>query len=209
MEASITRQRTAVCHQVRAPEAAGLFFILPPPDPLRPILALPGGAAPDCVALAEAELKPLLEEAARQAGIEPAWLASVVGRKSGGRPCAISPSGAQGLVQLMPATSLELGVADPFDARENLAAGARRLKQMLDRAGGNQAGALALYDADPAPKRPDETAARPAASPASAPAPLPPGSVPAATPAAPATAAPNAAPPASSQPTPTAPPPIA
>ena len=202
MDASITRQRTAVCHQVRAPEAAGLFFILPPPDPLRPILAFPGTAAPDCAALADAELKPLVEEAARLAGVEPAWLASVVSRKSGGVPCAISPSGAQGLMQLMPATALELGVADPFNARENLAAGARRLKQLLDRAGGDQAGALALYDADPGPKRPGE---------ASATVPGPVGSKPEAAPvAAPAVAAtpppavPNPAPPASPKPTPAA-----
>ncbi len=198
MEASVTRQRTAVCRQVRAPEAVGLFFILPPPDPLRPILAFPG-AAPDCVALAEAELKPLVDEAARQAGVEPAWLASIVGQKSGGRPCAISLSGAQGLMQLMPATALELGVADPFDARESLAAGARRLKQLLDRAGGDQAAALALYDAGSGAKPPDETpAAQPAAAPAGGPSPVPAG---AATAVAPAV---STALPASPRPAPTA-----
>src|SRR4029077_6918618 len=91
MDASISRQRTAVCHQASVPEAAGMFFVLPPPDPMRPILAPPATAVPECVALGEAELQPLVEEAARQAGLEPTWLATVVRQKSAGRPCALSP----------------------------------------------------------------------------------------------------------------------
>jgi soluble lytic murein transglycosylase-like protein len=207
MDASISRQRTAVCHQASVPEAAGVFFVLPPPEPMRPILALPATAAPECVALGEAELQPLVEEAARQAGVEPAWLATVLRQKSGGRPCALSPAGAQGLMQLMPATAQELGVADPFDPRENLGAGARRLKQMLDRAGGDQARALAGYDADAGPKRPDEvvTPAPPGAS-TGVPPPVTPAVAPAVTPAVPAATTP--APPTSVAPTaPAAPPP--
>jgi soluble lytic murein transglycosylase-like protein len=191
MDASISRQRTAVCHQASVPEAAGVFFVLPPSEPMRPILALPATAAPECVALGEAELQPLVEEAARQAGVEPAWLATVMRQKSGGRPCALSPAGAQGLMQLMSATAQELGVADRFDPRENLGAGARRLKQMLDRAGGDQARALAAYDATRNRNGPDE-AATPALPGASSGVPSP--VTPAVTPAVPA-AAPPAAPP--------------
>ena len=200
MDAAISRQRAAVCHQASAPEAAGAFFVLPPPEPLRPILAPPATAAPDCPALNEAELQPLVEEAARQAGVEPAWLATVVRQKSAGRPCALSPAGAQGLMQLMPATARELGVADPFDPRENLAAGARRLQQMLERAGGDQARALAAYDADKEPKRPDEatTQAAPGVSPPTpavpqaAPAAVSPAVTPAVTPAVPGASKSNA-----------------
>lgn len=206
MDGSISRQRTAACHQASVPEAPGAFFVLPPPDPMRPIMALPVTAAPDCPALVEAELQPLVEEAARQAGLDPAWLATVVRQKSAGRPCALSPAGAQGLMQLMPAVSQELGVADPFDPRENLGAGARRLKQMLDRAGGDQALALAAYDADAGPKRPGEAAtpAPPGASPGVPPPVTPavapaPAVAPTVTPAVPAAAppAPPAPPPAS------------
>src|SRR5205085_361018 len=70
-------------------------------------------------------------------------------QESGSRPCAVSAKGAQGLMQLMPATSQQFGVADPFDARQNIQAGAKFLKQLLTRYGGDVTKALAAYNAGP------------------------------------------------------------
>src|SRR6266478_5395075 len=131
MEASIERQRAAVRKQVSAPEAAG-WFILPPPAPLPPSTTRLPASNVDCPALSQQELQPLIEEAAKASGLKPDWLAALVRQKSDWHPCAVSPSGAQGLMQLMPATLEQFAVTDPFDPRENLSAGARLLKQLLD-----------------------------------------------------------------------------
>jgi len=149
MEASIGRQRTAVRKQVSVMEAAG-WFILPPPQPLPPSTTRLPASNAECPALSQQELQPLIEEAAKATGLKPDWLAALVRQKSDGRPCAVSPSGAQGLMQLMPATLEQFAVADPFDPRENLSGGARLLKQLLDLHAGDSAGALAAYNGWPA-----------------------------------------------------------
>ncbi|MBI5551368.1 MAG: lytic transglycosylase domain-containing protein [Desulfobacterales bacterium] len=62
---------------------------------------------------------------------------------------AVSPAGAQGLMQLMPATARDLGVDDPFDIRQNIDGGARYLRQMLDMFDGDVKRALSAYNAGP------------------------------------------------------------
>lgn len=61
-----------------------------------------------------------------------AWIESQVAVESGGDPLAQSPVGAQGLLQLMPLTAMDLGVGDPFDPAQNLNGGIRYLKQQYD-----------------------------------------------------------------------------
>ncbi len=82
-------------------------------------------------------------------GVSPKLVRALVKRESAGKPCAVSPKGAQGLMQLMPATQSDLGISDPFDAEANVNGGVRYLKQMLDRYEGNTALALAAYNAGP------------------------------------------------------------
>ncbi len=157
--ASIEKQRASVRVQVRSVEesAAGAFFTVPWTQPLTPRLAV---AATECEPVPEDQIRPLIEEVAAREGLTPDLLRAVIEKESAFVPCAVSPKGAQGLMQLMPATAADLGVHDPFDARENVAAGARFLKQLLDRYGGNLVLGLAAYNAGP--RRVDEAGGVPA-----------------------------------------------
>ena len=160
MEASIDRQRSSIRKQVSASEPEVPFFILPPPASLWRVTA----DAADCPALSEQQLQPLVEEAARANGLKADRLGQLVRQKSGGRPCAVSPSGAQGLMQLMPEALETLGITDGFDPRQNMAGGARLLKQLLDASQGDWDRALAAYNGAPDPPglRGDPASAAPA-----------------------------------------------
>ncbi len=94
-------------------------------------------------------LETLISEVAARHGLPAALLKGVVAVESGFNPRAVSPAGAIGLMQLMPATARALGVNDPFDPAANLDGGARYLKQMLDRFQGDIRLALAAYNAGP------------------------------------------------------------
>ncbi|GAB6986963.1 transglycosylase SLT domain-containing protein [Nocardioides pyridinolyticus] len=90
----------------------------------------------------------LFEEAGLAHGVSPALLAAVARQESGFDPQAVSPAGAQGLMQLMPGTAAGLGVTDPFDPTQAVDGAARLLRTLLDRFGGTEL-ALAAYNAGP------------------------------------------------------------
>jgi soluble lytic murein transglycosylase-like protein len=89
-----------------------------------------------------------LAQAAASANISPSLLAALVWQESRWNPSAISPKGAIGLAQLMPATARNLGV-NPADPVANLNGGARYLRQLLNQFDGDVEMALAAYNAGP------------------------------------------------------------
>ena len=93
------------------------------------------------------DLPRLVVEAARHEGLDPGLVTAVVQVESAFLPEAVSAKGAMGLMQLMPATAAELGVTDPFEPVQNLAAGVRHLKGLLSRYDGDLRRALAAYNA--------------------------------------------------------------
>lgn len=99
--------------------------------------------------LAETEIDTMISRISDKYNLDPALLKAVVKVESGFNSGAVSKAGAMGLMQLMPGTAASLGVKDPFNAGENLEAGARYLKSMLDRYNGNVDLALAAYNAGP------------------------------------------------------------
>jgi len=95
-----------------------------------------------------AQYAPLLKQAATAANVSPTLLSALVWQESRWNPQAVSPKGAIGLAQLMPATARYLGV-NPVDPAANLIGGARYLRQLLDEFDGDVEKALAAYNAGP------------------------------------------------------------
>ncbi|MGV8961031.1 MAG: lytic transglycosylase domain-containing protein [Stenotrophomonas sp.] len=85
--------------------------------------------------------------AAKATGVDDAWLRAIAHAESAFDAAAVSPKGAQGVMQLMPEVSGEYGVKDPFSAQQSIAAGARHMKSLLERYDGNRTLAAAAYNA--------------------------------------------------------------
>jgi soluble lytic murein transglycosylase-like protein len=115
---------------------------------LRPQDRTASGDRYDAQLLARAtQFDAIIEHAASAAAVEPNLLRAVIVVESGFNVRARSKRGAMGLMQLMPATAARFGISDSFDPRQNVGAGARYLKFLLDRFGQNLSLALAAYNA--------------------------------------------------------------
>lgn len=115
-----------------------------------PIVA-PAGIPPEIKLIAAGSIWSSIDGEARRNGLEPALLRAVAWHESRGRASAVSPKGALGVMQLMPATAAAMGV-NPYDVQDNLRGGALYLKQQLARFGSVPL-ALAAYNAGPAAVR--------------------------------------------------------
>lgn len=107
-------------------------------------------AIPDTAGLLRslpAHLLPEIEAAAAEHAIDPLLLKAVVAVESHANPKARSPKGAMGLTQLMPATAARYGVRNAYDVRQNLAGGARYLRDLLKLFNNDVSLALAAYNA--------------------------------------------------------------
>jgi len=100
-----------------------------------------------CDPMSEDEVAPILASAAKAQRLPAKLLRAVVAQESGLRSCAVSKKGAKGLMQLMPATAEQFEVQDPFDPQENIDAGAKFLRQLLEKYKGDLSLSLAAYNA--------------------------------------------------------------
>lgn len=156
MAPSLEKQRISVLQQVTDQVesarletrelAAGSFFStagLSMPSPF----SMPAPfAMPACDPVPKPQLFQMIEASAQQQGVDPALVREVARQESAFRPCAVSAKGAQGLMQLMPATQAQFDVTDPFDPGQSLDAGTKLLKQLLDRYHGDLSLALSAYN---------------------------------------------------------------
>jgi hypothetical protein len=108
-----------------------------------------GDKTPPDSEMQNVEIADSIKGAARKYNLPEKLIKSVIQAESNFQADAVSPAGAKGLMQLMPATAKELGVDDPFDVRQNIDGGAGYLRRMLDRFGQDVQLALAAYNAGP------------------------------------------------------------
>jgi soluble lytic murein transglycosylase-like protein len=135
-EASVEKQRASA----RVQEAAAQVR--------RPVF-FTAAVAPEaaCERVPTVNVSQVVDEGAKQSGLDTALVRAVVRRESAYDPCATSIKGAQGLMQLMPSVQMQFGVTDPYDPKQNVAAGTRLLKQLLEQYGGDLPRALGAYNA--------------------------------------------------------------
>jgi len=142
MAASIEKQRASVEQQLKSIKSP-----VPPVLVVPPSFTVPLPVAYACEPVAQPELSKMIDDVAREHSVDPALVREVARQESGFHACAVSPKGAQGLMQLMPETAGELNVKDAFEPKENIAAGTKYLKQLLDKYKGDTKLALAAYNA--------------------------------------------------------------
>lgn len=93
------------------------------------------------------EFEPIIKSLASEYGVDISLVKAVIHAESGYNPNAVSPKGAQGLMQLMPRTAQGLKVSNSFDPKENIRGGVRYLRFLLDTFNGDVSLALAAYNA--------------------------------------------------------------
>jgi soluble lytic murein transglycosylase-like protein len=135
MAGSLEQQRLSVQKQA---EAAGASI------PWSPVTLMP---EPTCDPIPMPEISKMIDASAQKNSVDANLIREVARQESGFRPCVVSIKGAQGLMQLMPETSAQFQVANPFDPQQSLDAGTKLLKTLLDKYHGDVSLALSAYNA--------------------------------------------------------------
>src|SRR5262249_18035838 len=137
-EAAPITDTTVPLQQIAAPAtqpATTATFIAPVP------------ATPRATETAKVDLDQVVRDASSKNRLDPDFVNSVIKAESNFKTRAVSKKGAQGLMQLMPGTAAELGVADPFDPKANVEAGTAHLNSLLNQYHDDPIKALAAYNA--------------------------------------------------------------
>jgi soluble lytic murein transglycosylase-like protein len=117
------------------------------PAPVAPRLGMTPGQSLDGFTTGSQQIDALIGESGVRNGVDPVLLYAIMHRESSFRPTAVSPKGARGLMQLMPATAARLGVRDIFDPQQNIEGGVKYVRFLLDMFDGDVRLALAGYNA--------------------------------------------------------------
>jgi soluble lytic murein transglycosylase-like protein len=126
-------------HQLRDSESAGLALAPRVSTTIDTMIPVPPKDA----------YEGIIREASALYRVDADLIRSVMQEESAFDPSAVSRTGAMGLMQLMPSIAAAFGVEHPFDPRENIMAGTRLLRELLDLHGGNLVRAIASYNAGP------------------------------------------------------------
>lgn len=127
-----------------APQSAALTTTQPSPVQPATVASLPPESAKTTQ---NVDLDQVVREASNKNRLDPDFVASVIRAESNFKTHAVSKKGAQGLMQLMPGTAAQLGVADPFDPKANVEAGTAHLSALLEMYHDDPIKALAAYNA--------------------------------------------------------------
>ncbi len=117
--------------------------------PTDEIVTLTREEVPTSAVTSPADVGKIVSEAGARHQVDPDLINSVIRAESGFNPTAVSPKGAQGLMQLMPQTASQLGVSNPFEPASNVDGGTRYLSELLRQYHGDLVKALAAYNAGP------------------------------------------------------------
>jgi soluble lytic murein transglycosylase len=138
-------------YRLKAPDGTVHFTNAPTDPQYRRMEGAPStGSEAGWLRLPKGDTRPYLNEileASNLYGVPDQLVTAVIRAESGFNPRAVSRKGAQGLMQLMPATASNLGVRNSFDPRQNIHGGVRHLRGLIDRFPGNLPLAIAAYNA--------------------------------------------------------------
>jgi soluble lytic murein transglycosylase-like protein len=137
--ASVRAQAVAAAKMAAASAIGSSFFTEAPPIGL--------GLLAECDPLPPDQLNGIITGAAQKEKVSFDLIKAVVEEESAARPCAVSFQGAEGLMQLMPATAEQFNVQDPFDPEQNINAGAKMLRLLLTKYDDDLGLALSAYNA--------------------------------------------------------------